>query len=91
MWRELQKSFAQIKDKPRLSSEEREISIINLLQIAPLSLQELKQLTQLSEPYLRSRLQVLAQKNKVVFLYPKRPSHPLQKYCLLEKIENEQV
>jgi ATP-dependent DNA helicase RecG len=87
VWDKLEESVSRVKDKSRMNLEEREASIIRLLKIAPLSLQELKKLTALSEPYLRSRLQMLGQKNKIIFLYPERPSHPLQKYCLLNNVE----
>ena len=92
VWSELEASISEVKEQRRLKREDRQLSILQLLQIAPLSMQELKKLTELSESYLGLILQPLIKTNKIAFLHPQQPNHPLQKYCIpakLTEIENE--
>jgi predicted HTH transcriptional regulator len=87
VWDTLEQRISAIKGQRRVSPSEREASIISLLEVAPLSMQDLKRLTSLSEPYLRQILQSLAQKGDIVFLFPQQPSHPSQKYCLRSRVD----
>jgi ATP-dependent DNA helicase RecG len=86
VWNELESSALTLKGRQRAKPEERELSILQLLEIAPLSMQELRKLTGLSKAYLHQRLQSLIQKSEVVFLHPQQPSHPSQKYCVPDKL-----
>ncbi len=77
---ELKEIASSIRVRRRATPEDRELSILKLLGVAPLSLQELVSLTGLSKFYLHQRLQSLIRKGEASFLYPDQPSHPLQKY-----------
>ncbi len=91
VWSKLEELSLTFTNKQRAKPEERETSIIRLLETAPLSINELIELTGLSKSYLHQRLQALTQKGKVVFLYPQQPNHPMQKYCLLAEIERSKI
>ncbi len=87
---ELEGLASSIKAKRRATPEDRELSILKLLRVAPLSLQELISLTGLSKFYIHQRLQSLIRNRKASFLHPDQPSHPLQKYCIAsEAIEHD--
>ena len=82
VWAELEELALPIRAKQRAKPEDRELTILKLLLVAPLAMKELILLTGLSKANLHERLQSLIRKGEASFLHPDQPSHPLQKYCV---------
>lgn len=75
---------AAVRDKGRLTAEERDDLILLLCSIKPLSVPELGALLSRSPATVRTSIQKLMGAGRIDYLHPDRPTHPRQRYVTVE-------